>query len=73
MFFIFLVPLDMQGEKHLVPKLMYQISLESLVPSDNYNKRLAGLFDWGFLRKETTHCFGLEALTWRKFLKFSLL
>ena len=50
----------MQGEKHLVPKLMYQISLESLVPSDNYYRRLSGLFDWGFLRKETAHYFGSE-------------
>ncbi len=50
----------MQGEKDLVPKLMYQISLESLVPSDNYYRRLSGLFDWGFLRKETAHYFGSE-------------
>ena len=27
---------------------------------DNYYRRLSGLFDWGFLRKETAHYFGSE-------------
>ena len=39
---------------------MYQISLESLALADNYYRRLSGLFDWGFLRKETDHYFGSE-------------
>ena len=50
----------MQALKYLVPNWMYQISLESLALADNYYRRLSGLLDWGFLRKETHHYFGSE-------------
>lgn len=50
----------MQGKKTYTPKLMYQVHLNSLVPQDNFYRRLDKVLDMGFLYKETASYYGTE-------------
>jgi transposase len=50
----------MQGRQEIQPKLFYQVSLEDLVPSNNYYRRLSACLDLGFLYGATAHCYGIE-------------
>lgn len=50
----------MQGRQRIHPKLFYQVSLEDLVPTDNYYRRLSSCLDLGFLYKATARFYGTE-------------
>lgn len=50
----------MQGRKAINPKLMYQVSLDDLVPQDNFYRKLDGVLDLGFLYRETECYYGRE-------------
>jgi transposase len=43
-----------------MPKLMYQVHLDSLVPQDNFYRKLDQVLDMGFLYKETAPYYGTE-------------
>jgi len=51
---------NMQGKKTYTPKLMYQVHLDSLVPQDNFYRKLDKVLDMGFLYKETAPYYGTE-------------
>ncbi|WP_299568056.1 IS1182 family transposase [uncultured Pedobacter sp.] len=50
----------MQGRKSFHPQFFYQLSLEELVPSDNYYRHLSSQLDLHFLYKATTAYYGKE-------------
>jgi transposase len=50
----------MQGRKDISPKLLYQINLGDLVPSDNYYRQLDALIDCRFLYEATADFYGNE-------------
>jgi transposase len=50
----------MQGRKHIEPKIMYQVSLETLVSKDNFYRQLNAALDLSFLYKETASYYGSE-------------
>jgi len=50
----------MQGRQEIQPKLFYQVNLESLVPQNNYYRKLSDCLDLTFLYKETNHYYGSE-------------
>ena len=50
----------MQGKKKLTPKLFYQVSLEDLVPEDNFYRKLQTVLDLRFLYKKTEKYYGSE-------------
>jgi len=50
----------MQGKKTYTPKLMYQVHLDSLVPQDNFYRKLDKVLDMGFLYKDTAPYYGIE-------------
>lgn len=50
----------MQGKKTYTPKLMYQVHLNSLVPKDNFYRKLDQVLDMSFLYKETAPYYGTE-------------
>ncbi len=50
----------MQGKKQLTPQLFYNISLQDLVPADNFYRKLQGQLDLQFLYKETKRYYGTE-------------
>ena len=50
----------MQGKKQLEPKLLYTITLEQLVPQDNFYRRLKKVMDLNWLYKATTKYYGRE-------------
>ncbi|MGI9527241.1 MAG: hypothetical protein ACR2MS_09045 [Weeksellaceae bacterium] len=43
----------MQGNKEFTPKLFYDVSLEALVPKDNFYRRLNQALDLHFLYDKT--------------------
>jgi transposase len=51
---------NMQGKKTYTPKLMYQVHLDSLVPQDNFYRKLDKVLDMGFLYKETAPYYGTD-------------
>ena len=59
MYFVYYLQ-RMQGEKTYTPKLMYQVHLDSLVPQDNFYRKLDKVLDMGFLYKETAPYYGTE-------------
>src|SRR5690554_3886976 len=69
------VNLYMQGKKKFTPKLFYQVSLEDLVPEDNFYRKLQTALDLQFLYKKTEKYYGtarlvaLENYTKKPFLK----
>lgn len=50
----------MQGHKHLQPKLLYQVSLDTLVPANNFYRILDATLDLSFLYKSTAQYYGNE-------------
>jgi len=50
----------MQGKKIYTPKLMYQVHLNSLVPKDNFYRKLDEVLDMSFLYKDTARYYGTE-------------
>lgn len=50
----------MQGRKDIQPKMMYQVNIDRLVPSDNFYRHLAQVLDLTFLYKATTKYYGSE-------------
>jgi len=50
----------MQGKKELVPKMLYTVSLQELVPKDNFYRRLNQNLDLHFLRAATAQYYGGE-------------
>ena len=43
----------MQGRKDYIPKMMYQLHLDELVPKDNFYRQLDAALDLHFLYKAT--------------------
>lgn len=50
----------MQGKKKFTAKLFYQVSLEDLVPEDNFYRKLQTVLDLRFLYKKTEKYYGSE-------------
>ena len=50
----------MQGKKSLSPQLFYQVSLDRLVPEDNFYRQLGKALDFGYLYKATAAYCGRE-------------
>jgi len=50
----------MQGRKHIQPKMMYQVSLDSLVSKDNFYRQVNAALDLSFIYKETSIYYGSE-------------
>jgi transposase len=50
----------MQGRKELVPKMLYSVSLQELVPKDNFYRKLSQTLDLHFLRTDTAAYYGKE-------------
>jgi transposase len=50
----------MQGKKDFTPKLFYSLSLESLVPQDDFYRKLNQSVDLHFLYKSTAKYYGIE-------------
>lgn len=50
----------MQGRKGIQPKLMYQVTLDSLVPPDDFWRKLNTVLDLHFVYKETAKYYGSE-------------
>ncbi len=47
----------MQGKKKFTPKLFYQVSLEDLVPEENFYRKLQVALDLQFLYKKTINAY----------------
>ncbi|MCK9481721.1 MAG: IS1182 family transposase [Bacteroidia bacterium] len=50
----------MQGRKDIQPKMLYQVSIDSLVPTDNFYRLLSQTLDLNFLYKATAMYYGTE-------------
>jgi transposase len=50
----------MQGRQEIQAKLYYQVTLEDLVPADNFYRKLAQSLDLGYLYKTTAKYYGRE-------------
>lgn len=50
----------MQGNKFINPKLLYQVSLNDLVPKDNFYRKIDQLIDFHFLYEDTADYYGSE-------------
>lgn len=50
----------MQGKKQLQPKMLYTITLEQLVPQDNFYRRLNKAINLQWLYKNTNQYYGIE-------------
>ncbi len=50
----------MQGRKELQPKMLYQVSIDDLVPQDNFYRKLSQTLDLSFLYKATSNYYGSE-------------
>lgn len=50
----------MQGRKQFSPQLFYHLSLDALVPEDNFYRRIDQELDWRFLYAQTRHYYGTE-------------
>jgi transposase len=50
----------MQGRKQITPQLFYQVSLEQLVPHDDFYRRINKALDLHFLYKATENYYGSE-------------
>jgi len=50
----------MQGIKELVPKLIYQVQIDKLVPQDNFYRLINKELDLSFLYKLTEQYYGYE-------------
>jgi len=52
--------LCMQGRQNLVPKMFYQVNIDTLVPEDNFYRKLNQNLDFHFLYKATSKYYGME-------------
>jgi len=50
----------MQGRKELIPKMMYQVQINDLVPENNFYRLLNRELDLRFLYKATKFYYGYE-------------
>ena len=50
----------MQGKKDCIPKMMYQVSLNDLVPANNYYRIIDKELDLKFLYEATKSYYGTE-------------
>jgi transposase len=50
----------MQGRKTFTPKMLYSISLQEMVPKNNFYRRLLSLIDFHWIYKETAPYYGSE-------------
>ena len=50
----------MQGNKDFVPKMLYQVHLDDLVPKDNFYRLLDRELDLQFIKKETLKYYGCD-------------
>ena len=50
----------MQGRKDFTPQLFYELSLDRLVPSDNFYRRVNQELDLHFLYKSTQKYYGTQ-------------
>jgi transposase len=50
----------MQGRKDIVPKVMYQVHIDDLVPKENFFRKLDKELDLSFLYNETKQYYGTE-------------
>ena len=50
----------MQGRKHIQPKMMYQVTLDTLVAKDNFFRKLNTALDLSFIYKQTASYYGSE-------------
>lgn len=50
----------MQGRKDITPKLLYQVTLDDLVPKDNFYRKVSEVIDFHFLYFETKEYYGQE-------------
>jgi transposase len=50
----------MQGRKDIQPKMLYQVSLDTLVPADNFYRKLDRTLNLHFLYKATSKYYGTE-------------
>ena len=50
----------MQGRKEFTPQLFYELSLERLVPPDNFYRRVNQALDLHFLYKSTQKYYGTQ-------------
>ena len=50
----------MQGKKELIPKMLYQVHIDDLVPQNNFYRLLDQALDLHFLYKETHQYYGYE-------------
>lgn len=50
----------MQGRKTFIPKMLYSISLQELVPKNNFYRRLLSLIDFRWIYKQTASYYGSE-------------
>ena len=50
----------MQGRQEFYPKLYYQVSLQDMVPADNFYRKLSKEIDFQFLYQATSSYYGRE-------------
>ena len=50
----------MQGRKDIQPKMMYQVNIDTLVPTDNFYRKLSQTLNLSFLYKATAKYYGTE-------------
>src|SRR5690606_12081380 len=50
----------MQGRKNFTPQLFYELSLDRLVPPDNFYRKVNQQLDFHFLYRSTSHYYGKE-------------
>ncbi|MCG2780120.1 MAG: hypothetical protein L6264_04165 [Weeksellaceae bacterium] len=50
----------MQGKKKYTPKIFYQLSLDALVPEDNFYRQLQSELALDFLYRATRQYYGSE-------------
>ena len=48
----------MQGKKTFEPKIFYELSLDRLVPEDDFYRKINSELQLGFLYKATSHYYG---------------
>jgi hypothetical protein len=50
----------MQGRQEITPKMFYQVTLDDLVPADNFYRKLSESLNLRFLYKATAKYYGSE-------------
>jgi transposase len=50
----------MQGRKEIIPKMLYQVHINELVPKENFYRKLNATLDLHFLYRQTARYYGSE-------------